>query len=220
MSFQNMKGESELRRQALDALHAEVEELCRHCSPEEAEALREQFKQICSNYDNANHLMDQRVELCQNWGQFQAAQKQGHKRMKRILKAMESPDIKQEDLAKLSAELSDIQKSLGAWNQDSAELDRLMSESQTVIKDRGSMKTLHFKGEVQSDNVEFEKAQRKMGQKEGHLIQTTNLRSDFCEGRDKLLKWMRQMNHNVQSAKTNESSLDGLKDLKEQLEVK
>ncbi|KAL8590280.1 hypothetical protein ACOMHN_006396 [Nucella lapillus] len=203
---------------AFQALQQEFKDLIQNCSEEERDVLMDHFDKLLDGYTRMEDLIGEREDLCQQWSQYSDAHKDAQAKLKSLQARLAAPDIKEEEVAQIMAEMGDLRKSLSPWSQEAEALDEKMSSAQMVIKDRASQRSLHFGSELQALEHLCDMVGQTAAQKEEHLGEVQQLRTDFEARQDSLRSTLQQLQHRMGSTQAQTSSLQGVRDLVTEIE--
>ncbi|KAK7104412.1 hypothetical protein V1264_019133 [Littorina saxatilis] len=213
-----MKKENGEMDPAFQALQQEFKDLIQNCSEEERAVLMDRFDKFVDGYTKMEDLIGEREELCGHWNNYSDAHKTAQTKLKNLQARLASPDIKEEEVAKIMAEVQELRKSMSPWNQQAEGLDEMMSNAQMVIKDRATQRTMHFGSELQALEHMCDSVGQTAAQKEEHLGELLQLSDDFGGRKDALVKALQQVDDRLADAKAGNSSLQGIKDLVAEIE--
>ncbi|XP_076463750.1 muscle-specific protein 300 kDa-like isoform X7 [Babylonia areolata] len=198
---------------AFQALQQEFKDLIQNCSEEEKAVLMDRFDKLVEGYTRMEDLIGEREDLCQQWGQYSQTHKAAQAKLKGLQTQLAAPDIQEEEVARILEEIEEVKKTLSPWSREAEALDEKMTSAQMVIKDRPSQRSLHFGSELQSLEQLCDSVGQSAAQKEEHLGEVQQLRTDFGARRDALLYALHALQDRAHSTKAGESSLQGVRDL-------
>lgn len=130
-----------------------------------------------------------------------------------------SPDIKEEEVARINKEVESLRKSMTPWAQQADQLDDLMANAQLVIKDRATQRTLHFGTEVQAIENLCDSVTNNARQKEDHLGELSQLWNDFGDKKEGLVDKLHDLANKLKDATVGDCNLQGVKDMVREIEV-
>lgn len=214
-----MRGECEAHEPRFEELKQEFKNLLQNCSEEEAAILRDRFDRLMAGYDKVEDLIKNREDLCEQWMEYSGDQKEVQAKLKTLQQRLQNPDISEEEVAKINKEVEVLRKSLAPWNRKKEQLDDLMGQAQLVIKDRASQRTLHFGTELQALENMCEAVSTNATQKQGQLGELSELWNDFDKKKASLVSKLQILGDKVQNSSVDTSSLQGIKDLVNEIEV-
>ena len=199
------------RQPDYDALSAEVDDLCAHCSDSDRQMLLDQHRQMTGGYQDVKDLLEKRIHMCTNWSQFTELRKGAVSRIKVLQQRLESQELSPEDVDKIHAELAEIQASMGEWNDKQDELEQLMSTSQITVKDRSTQRTLHIQAEIQNLTTSLGQTSTKLEQKKGKLDELAAMWVNFEQQKQGLSDVITQSRDKLQGSSVKQATLDGVK---------
>ena len=207
------------KQPSLEQISSEVERLCSLCSPEEKQALSENYNKIKTQYQNMMDLIESREQLCQTWSQYSAVQKEANSKIKMLNQKLASKDLSHDEIADILAELENVHGVVTEWNNKKPELDEMMKNAEMKVKDRPSQRTLFFATEIETLESSVTKATMMVEQKQGHLDEVTEMWTAFEEQKLALLHELRDIDQQATAATVTESSYDGVRGLDASLQV-
>lgn len=214
-----LKKECDENDPAFNALCDEFKELIANCNDDEAAILRDRFDRVMEGYTRVDDLLKNREELCQKWDQYQTSHKDAQGRLKTLQAKLASPNIKEEEVAKINAEVQSLRDDMGKWANEADALDELMATSQLTIKDRATQRTLHFGSELQALDNLCDAVLFNSRQKQEHLGELAQLWADFEAKQEDLVKKLGVVGDKVSTAAVENSTLEGVKELVAEIEV-
>lgn len=218
--LQDMKAECESHEPMFNALSQEFKDMIKNCSEEEAALLRDRFDRLMAGYTKVEDLIKNREDLCEEWTNYTGDQKDVQAKLKILQQKLQAPDISEEEVAKINKEVEALRRSMAPWNRKKEQLDDLMGTAQLVIKDRATQRTLHFGTELQALENMCDSVSTNAKQKEGHLVELSQLWDDFDQKKDHLLDKLQTLSEKIQNSSVDASSLQGIKELVNEVEVK
>ena len=214
-----LKKECDENEPAFEQLVAEFKELVANCNEDEAAILRDRFDRVMGGYTKIDDLLKNRDELCQKWDQYQTSHKDAQGRLKTLGAKLANPNIKEEEVAKINAEVQGLRKDMAKWAEQAEDLDELMATSQLTIKDRATQRTLHFGSELQALDSLCDSVLFNSKQKQDQLGELAQLWEEFEAKRADLVTKLGDVGERVGVAAVSQSSLQGVKDLVREIEV-
>ena len=179
--------------------------------------MNEQYIALRDAFEQLQTLLDCRLELCQEWGQFSAIHKDASARAKALQQRMESRDLTQEDIHQINDELADIQVALLDWEGRKEQLESLMNAGQVCVKDRSSQRTLHFNTEIGNVSAAFVRMSSMLEKKQGRLDEVAQLWQKFEEQKQELLTLLNRIKDQVQQIKVRQPTLEGTRQYQGQM---
>ena len=140
-------------------------------------------------------------------------------RIRQIQQQLEADDLTPEEAEALMAELEELKGKLHEWEGKKAELEQLLTGSDTTLKDRGSQRRLHFSSEIQALTGTLGRTATLLQQKQGRLDEIS-AQWDDLEQREKEL--MGQLSHTqiqLNQQRLPETSVKGVNQLSEQIKT-
>jgi chromosome segregation ATPase len=214
-----LKREYDENEPEFNALREEFKELIANCNDDEAAILRDRFDRVSSGYFKIEDLLKNREELCEKWDEYQASHKDTQSKLKTLQNKLASPNIKEEEVAKINAEVKALRDDMGQWMDEADALDELMATSQLTIKDRATQRTLHFGSELQALDSMCDSVLFNSKQKQEHLGELAQLWAEFESKQAELVDKLGDVGERIGTAAVNQSSLQGVKDLVREIEV-
>lgn len=214
-----LKRECDENDPEFNALCGEFKELLAHCNDDEAAILRDRFDRVMEGYTRVDDLLKNREELCEKWDQYQTSHKDAQARLKTLQAKLASPNIKEEEVAKINAEVQALRNEMGKWADQAEALDDLMATSQLTIKDRATQRTLHFGSELQALDSICDAVLFNSRQKQEHLGELAQLWADFEDKQAELVNKLGDLGEKISTAAVENSSLEGMKELVREIEV-
>lgn len=215
-----LKKECDENDPEFNALCGEFKELLAHCNDDEAAILRDRFDRVMEGYTRVDDLLKNREELCEKWDQYQTSHKDAQARLKTLQAKLASPNIKEEEVAKINAEVQALRNEMGKWGDQAEALDDLMATSQLTIKDRATQRTLHFGSELQALDSICDAVLFNSRQKQEHLGELAQLWADFEDKQAELVNKLGDLGEKISTAAVENSSLEGMKELVREIEVR
>lgn len=217
--LQALKEDSEAHEPMFSQLTQEFKDLIQNCPEEEAAILRDRYDHVMANYSRLDDLMKNREEICENWSKYAGDHKDTQTKLKMLQAKLASPDIQQEEVEKINKEVADLRKAMLPWSKQANKLDDQMGAAHIVIKDRATLRTLHFSTELQSLEAMCDNVCASVATKQGHLSELSQLWEDFANRKDSLLAVLQELAERTSGAAVKTSSLQGLKELVREAEV-
>jgi len=214
-----LKKECDENDPAFNALCDEFKELIANCNDDEAAILRDRFDRVMEGYTRVEDILKNRDELCDKWDQYHNTHKEAQAKLKTLQSKLASPNIKEEEVAKINAEVKALRDGMGKWADQADALDDLMATSQLTIKDRATQRTLHFGSELQALDSLCDAVLFNSRQKQEHLGELAQLWADFENKQAELVNKLGDVSDKIGNAAVENSSLDGVKNLVREIEV-
>lgn len=214
-----LKHECDENEPAFNALCDEFKELIANCNDDEAAILRDRFDRVMGGYTKIDDLLKNREELCDKWDQYQTSHKDAQARLKTLQAKLASPNIKEDEVAIINAEVKALREDMGDWANEADGLDELMATSQLTIKDRATQRTMHFGSEIQAYNSMCDSVLFNSKQKQEHLDELAQLWAEFESKQAELVEKLGDVGERIGSATADQSSLQGVRDLVREIEV-
>ena len=140
-------------------------------------------------------------------------------RIKAIQQRLESDDLTQEEISALTAELQELQSQVGEWDGKQQELEQLLAGADTVIKDRGSQRRLHFASEIQALAGTMGRTASLLEQKQGKLNKLSDLWGQFENKQNGLTTLLTTTQTHLNQQKLQQSSLGGIQHLSDEVKT-
>lgn len=214
-----LKRECDENEPAFNALCDEFKELIANCNEDEAAILRDRFDRVMGGYTRIDDLLKNRDELCQKWDEYHTSHKDAQARLKTLQAKLASPNITEEEVAKINAEVKALREDMGQWMNEADTLDELMATSQLTIKDRATQRTLHFGSELQALDSMCDSVLFNSRQKQEHLGELAQLWAEFESKQAELVDKLSDVGEKIGSTAVDQSSLQGVKNLVREIEV-
>ena len=217
--LQAVGAEVHSRRPELEKLGQTVQDMMRHASKEEQQALQQRYTALTRDFDSLEDMASSREELCHQWSDYGVVAKAAQLKVKALQQKIASKDLSQAEINTANQELGEVQASLADWEGKRRDIDQLMTDSQMTIKDRPTQRTLQFQEEVQSLQASVGKTNTLLEEKQGKLDHLTSQWSDFEEQKKGLLGSISEIRGQLEEAAVTSSTLDGVKDLAKQIKT-
>ncbi len=202
-----------------ESLESEVLSLCDKCGSDEARDLSSKHDTLKQGYQHLLQLLQYRVELCQQWTKYAAVAKQCKAQLRALQAKMAAGDLSQAELDSANQELADLKNIIGGWDDRRRDLDQLMVDAEMTIKDRSSQRAMHFQNEIQELLKFCDKTAFDLREKQGQLDELSKLWALFEEKRRNLAGTIENIEQQVDGAKVKDSSLQGVKDMSEEVKA-
>ena len=212
LCFQAIEKECREREPAFVTLSADVEQALGQCAaPVERDDVAAQYAALRDAYESLQSLLDQRLELCDEWAKCLAVRTQVGAHVKALQQRLNAHDVTQADIDACSEELGELQAGLAEWESKKDVLELLINQSNVVIKDRATQRTLRFQSEIDSALTSCTQTHDVLQSKQGTLDQVTDLYKQFTESKHKLHQVMEDSKSTSDSLKVTDHDLDGIK---------
>ena len=198
----------------------EFKVLVQNCNEDEAAILRDRYDRIMGGFTKIEDLIKNREELCDQWESYQGTHKDTQAKLKNHQAKLASPNIKEDEVIAINEEVRALRREMGDWSKQAESLDDLMAASQLTIKDRATQRTLHFGSELQSLDSMCDSVLFNAKQKEEHLGELSQLWTQFERRKGDLMDKLVDVAKRVDGAAVEQSSLQGVKDLVREIEVR
>ena len=130
-----------------------------------------------------------------------------------------SNDLSQAELDAASQELAELRRDLGEWDDKRRGVDQLMTDAEMTIKDRPTQRILHFQLEITELLTYCDRSAVQLKEKQGQLDELSTLWSLFEENRRQLAGTIETTEQKVESVKVKDSSLQGVKDMSDDIKA-
>ena len=196
-----------------------MQTLCDKCNPTEAKDLSSKHDTLKSAHQRLLKLVKCRLEVCQQWTKFAAMAKMARSKLTALQAKFVSNDLSQAELDAAFQELADLRRDLSEWDDKRREVDRLMTDGELTIKDRPTRRILHFQVEITELLTFCDRSAVQLKEKQGQLDELSTLWSLFEEKRRQLAGTIENSQQQVEGIKVKDSSLQGIKDMSEEIKV-
>ena len=196
-----------------------MQALCDKCNPSEASDLSSKHDTLQGAHQRLLKLVTCRMELCKEWNMFAAMAKKARSQLTALQAKLASSDLSQAELDAASQELADLRKDLSAWDDKRRKVDQLMTDAELTIKDRPTQRVLHFQVEITELLTFCDRSAVQLKEKQGQLDELSTLWSQFEESRRQLAGTIENTEQQIESVKVRDSSLQGIKDMSEEIRV-
>ena len=193
--------------------------LCDKCNPSEAKDLSSKHDTLKGAHQRLLKLVKCRMEVCQQWTKFAAMAKMARSKLTSLQTKFASNDLSQAELDAASQELADLRRDLSEWDDKRREVDKLMTDGELTIKDRPTQRILHFQVEITELLTFCDRSAVQLREKQGQLDELSTLWSLFEEKRRQLAGTIENTEQQVEGVKVKDSSLQGIKDMSEDIKV-
>ena len=127
--------------------------------------------------------------------------------------------MSQAELDAASQELSELRRDLSEWDDKRREVDLLKTDAEMTIKDRPTQRILHFHVEITELLTFCDRSAVQLKEKQGQLDELSTLWSLFEEKRQQLARTIENTEQQVEGVKVKDSSLQGVKDMSDELKI-
>ncbi len=195
----------------MDKLSADVDNLCVKCSPAERDALRERFERMQQDFDRVASQVGQRLDICEQWTDYNDAHKTIVDRMKALQKRLESRDLSPAEIDSISRELTELQSKLQELERKRSRLDSAASEADTVVKDSASKQAVQTKLQLQQLQTALSRTRSLIDERRGKLDELGKLKEKFSDRRNSLKSALTDVGNEVNRIRPAGTNADALK---------
>lgn len=214
-----MSTESSSWEDAFDGLSADFKSFLSSCSEDEAAVLQERFNQMVTLYTRVKDTSASRVKLCKSWIIYSTLCKKSQGRLKQLQLRLSSPNVSESEIAEISQSIESVTDELNGWGGSVQELDSLMRSSQFVVKDRATLRSLHFATELQGIESLCSAIGMSVVEKGEKIGELNQLWSVYVEKKDWLIKRLKEIEQKVNAFELKESTQENINKMIKNLEV-
>ena len=209
--MQALKAECEYKKPDWEKLAADVEDLCTKLSPAERDALRERFAVLQQDFDKVENQINQRLDVCEQWSDYNDAQKAILGRIKTLQQKLESSDLTSAEIDAINSELAELQDKLQDLDAKRRGFDNLSSESETIVKDSASKQLVQTKSQFQNLQAAMMKTQNLIDERKGRLDELGKLSDKYADKQESLKTILANIEQETEKCESKQTSIEDLK---------
>ena len=174
--------------------------------------MKEKIHAFKNDYESLVTVSGDRIELCKKWLEFAAVQKQALSQLKAAQHKLESGDLDEEQLGRISKEVTEVMASVQQFQPQVQQMVDLSNKSGMTIKDRGSHRHLAFDSEITGVTDQCNQILSALESKQKSLEELGNQWNDFNAKKSDLLARIKKVEQQASAVTPTEVGLPAIKD--------